>query len=308
MGINTVSLMGAGAIGSYFIYNMQSRMGNCFSVVAQGDRKERLEKDGLLINGSHIIPNVKTPQEAQGVDLLLITTKYDALKASLADIKNIIGPNTIVLSLLNGIDSEEIVESVIGPGHVLRSFIRIIANRKGREIHFDEAVTHEVYFGEEDGSHTERVQAICDLFDQTNIQYVLSDHIEEAQWNKFGVNISNNLPQAVFGVGYHAYFHSEHMKFIHQRVMDEFFAVANAKGFHIHLIPTPPEAAAPMARFSTLQDLDAKRHTEVDMFMGAFLKEAKKLGIAVPYCEYTYHAIKILEEKNDNLFEKTVDI
>ena len=57
------------------------------------------------------------------------------------------------------------------------------------------------------------------------------------------------------------------------------------------------------ARFSTLQDLDAKRHTEIDMFAGEMIRMGKEYGIATPYCEYTYHLIKALEEKNDGKFE-----
>ena len=57
------------------------------------------------------------------------------------------------------------------------------------------------------------------------------------------------------------------------------------------------------ARYSTLQDLDAKRHTEIDMFAGAMMRYGKELDIPVPFCEYTYYAIKTLEEKNDGLFE-----
>lgn len=55
--------------------------------------------------------------------------------------------------------------------------------------------------------------------------------------------------------------------------------------------------------FSTLQDLDAGRHTEIDMFSGVLIKMGKELGIPMPYNEYTYHIIKALEEKNDGKFD-----
>lgn len=59
----------------------------------------------------------------------------------------------------------------------------------------------------------------------------------------------------------------------------------------------------PGARYSTLQDIDMKRHTEIDMFSGAVIKMGKELGIPTPYNEYTYHLIKALEEKNDGKFD-----
>ena len=59
----------------------------------------------------------------------------------------------------------------------------------------------------------------------------------------------------------------------------------------------------PTARYSTLQDIDAGRHTEKDMFSGAMMRMGKELGIDTPYNEYTYHIIKALEEKNDGMFD-----
>ena len=59
----------------------------------------------------------------------------------------------------------------------------------------------------------------------------------------------------------------------------------------------------PSARYSTLQDLDAGRHTEVDMFAGAVVRMGRELGIPAPYNEFTYHMIKALEEKNDGKFD-----
>ena len=57
----------------------------------------------------------------------------------------------------------------------------------------------------------------------------------------------------------------------------------------------------PEARFSTLQDLDAGRRTEIEMFAGILMKKAAEAGIEVPYVTYTYHAIRALEEKNEGL-------
>ena len=57
------------------------------------------------------------------------------------------------------------------------------------------------------------------------------------------------------------------------------------------------------AKFSTLQDIEVGRHTEIDMFSGALMRMGKELGIPTPYNEYTYHMIKALEEKNDGKFD-----
>ena len=107
--MKTVALIGAGAVGAYFIWGMQDALGADFCVVAQGERKTRLERDGLWINDRLYHPLVKTPEEAHGVDLLLVSTKYGALSSILPDIAAVVDDHTAVISLLNGVDSEEII-------------------------------------------------------------------------------------------------------------------------------------------------------------------------------------------------------
>ncbi|MBQ1290389.1 MAG: hypothetical protein IIY28_03475 [Lachnospiraceae bacterium] len=85
--------------------------------------------------------------------------------------------------------------------------------------------------------------------------------------------------------------------------MDEVLQAAAAEGMEITSIPTPQTIAAPGARFSTLQDIDAGRPTETDMFLGVLLKIAERHGLQLPYCDYTYHALKALEEKNAGRFD-----
>ena len=85
------------------------------------------------------------------------------------------------------------------------------------------------------------------------------------------------------------------MKAISEGLRSEIEAIAAAKGIEFSKMPS--------ARYSTLQDLDAKRHTEIDMFSGALMRMGKELGIPTPYNEYTYHMIKALEEKNNGLFD-----
>lgn len=77
-------------------------------------------------------------------------------------------------------------------------------------------------------------------------------------------------------------------------------AIAEAKGIDISKADVSSErgsAVPPTARYSTLQDLDAGRHTEIDMFSGALIRMGKELGIPTPYNEFTYHMIKALEEE-----------
>lgn len=125
-------------------------------------------------------------------------------------------------------------------------------------------------------------------------------------WFKYALNVSRNQPQAIINCGVGAYDDSEYIAFIAKKLRDEVVAVAKAKGVDIsesESASAKGSKSSKSARYSTLQDIDAKRHTEVDMFAGAMVRMGKELGIATPYNEYTYNVIKAIEERNDGKFD-----
>lgn len=305
MKINSVAILGAGAVGSYVIWGLSHKKDLRLGVIGEGKRAERL-KQGCFINDQMYHPEVWTPQEAYNVDLLIVSLKYGALKPALDSIKTIVGKNTTVMSLMNGVDSEEIISEVVGNEHVLPALIKV-ASRKEKGYRFDPETTIGIIFGEKQASfQSERVQAIESLFENTGLHYRTSEFIQEEIWSKFRLNVCNNLPQAILGVGVGCYQDSEHMKFIQEGLRQELEAIAQAKGIDLSKVApssTRGSAVPAWARYSTLQDLDAKRPTEIDMFSGALIKMGKELQIPTPYNEYTYHIIKALEEKNEGLFD-----
>lgn len=303
MKIEKVALLGAGAVGAYFIWGLSKKLGENFCVIAKGERKKRLEKDGLIINGEHFQINVTEPSEAKNADLLLVSSKQDALEEAIQDIQKIVTDKTVVISLLNGVNSEEIIGKAIGMEHMLYSVMRIASLRTGNSIVFDPEKTAGVFVGEK-GIHTptERVLAVEQLFQGTGIRYHFVENILLDMWVKYASNISQNLPQAILGVGFGAYIDSQHMHQIARELWREVSQIANARGIPLQEKFVPFEGVSPAARFSTLQDLDAGRHTEIEMFAGEMIRMGKECQIPVPYCEYTYHLIKALEEKNDGKF------
>ena len=304
MKINKVALLGAGAVGAYFIWGLSEKMGDNICVVAKGERKERLEKKGIIINGKKYFPCVKEPKELTDVDLLLVSSKQDAIETAMDDIKAMVNENTMVISLLNGVTSEEIIGKEIGMEHMLYAVMRIASVRVGNEITFNPDITVGVFVGEKGIKEpTERVMAVEELFKDTGVRYTFMEDIIADMWMKYAGNISQNLPQAVLGIGCGAYSDSKHVNHIAASLWKEVAKVANAKGIALTEEFQLFVGAKPAARFSTLQDLDAKRHTEIEIFAGEMMRMANEIGIEVPYCEYTYHLIKSLEEKNDGKFE-----
>ena len=308
MKINTVALIGAGAVGAYFIMGLAKPLGDNFCVVAEGSRKKRLEDDGLSINGEHYDLNVRTPEEAHGVDLLLIATKYSGLHGALDEIRRTADDHTIIISLLNGVDSEEIVAQVIPERQILNSFMVIASMRDDRNIYFDPKVTVGMKFGDKHTlKKTEACVAVEEFFRDKACHAQFMPDIMAGEWKKFARNISLNLPQAIVGVGIAAYNDSQHLMAYSLALENEVRAVAAAYGYSFGPVPRPNHGYRKASRYSTLQDLDAKRHTEIDMFCGVLMQKAAVKNIPVPCAQMTYHIIKTLEEKNDGKFGYTED-
>lgn len=305
MKIRKVALIGAGAIGAYLIWGFDGTADVTFTVVAEGARKERLERDGIIINGARHSLRVREPDRADPQDLIFISTKYGGLDEAIAMLPPLMGPDTLVLSLLNGVDSEERIARAVGPEHVVYSVIRIASQRTGAKVRFDPDRVIGLSFGLPDVRAEEqwKIEALSSLFANTRLRWRPSDDILTDIWVKFASNIANNLPQAVIGAPAGLYFKSEHGLFLAQKLWTEVAAVAAARGIHLAKDVLIFPGQSPLAKYSTLQDLEAGRHTEIDMFAGYVLHIAQEAGIPVPYCEYTYHAVKALEEKNDGLFD-----
>lgn len=150
-------------------------------------------------------------------------------------IRTITGENTTVTSLMNGVDSEELISAEIGTSHVLHSLIKVASHKEKNGYCFNPETTIGIIFGELSVPYqSERVQAIEDLFKNTGLHYRTTEYIREEMWSKFRLNVCNNLPQAILGVGVGCYQDSVHMKQISNGLRQELEAIAAAKG-----IPTP---------------------------------------------------------------------
>ena len=305
--IKSVAVLGAGAVGSYVIWGLSEKKDIRLGVIASGERAKRLKNKGCKINDTVYHPEVWTPEEAYGVDFLIVSLKYGALPGALDNITAVTGENTVIMSLMNGVDSEEIIAEKVGAEHLLHAVIKVASHKENDGYVFNPEATLGIIFGEVPAPYdSERVQAVLDLFSGTGLHYRATDCILEEIWSKFRLNVCNNLPQAILGAGVGCYRDSVHMKAISDGLRAELMAIAEAKGIDISKADVSSgrgSAVPPTARYSTLQDLDAGRHTEIDMFSGALIRMGKELGIPTPYNEFTYHMIKALEEKNDGRFD-----
>ena len=300
-----IALIGAGAVGAYFIWGFENAAlsDREFTVIAEGERLERLRREGIKVNGTLYHPAVKSPAEAGVQDVVIVAVKGNSMMESASMFAALTGENTVFLSMLNGADSEEVIADAVGSDHVLYSIIMIASRRANGEVVFDENYNTTVYYGATDIKDADlKLKNVADAFAGTGLHVVQSADIMLDIWMKYAKNICNNLPQAIIGAPAALYTRSEHGMFLAKKLWAEVRMLAKLRG-----IDLPAEVGiypcADSSRYSTLQDIDAKRRTEVDNLCGYLLDMAKDAGIEVPYIEYTYHAIKAIEEKNEGRFD-----
>lgn len=288
-----------GAVGAVVGKRLNDFLGReNLQCIAEGSRLERYRNSGITINGERIDFNYVTPQEAHVADLVIIATKNLQLKEVLVQIKNAVGPDTAILSLLNGIQSESDIAEVYGEEKTLYGYIVNLSSTNERG-----TITcgHEgtIYFGENDNSTSERVLEIKKLFDDAKVNCVVPEDIHLMQWKKFLLNVSCNTISALCHQTYKG-FRNEVMQDLVRQCSNEVIQVANAKG--IALTPEMTEDNIRMTaalnddgKTSMFQDVEAKRKTENDYFCGTIVRLGRELGIETPVCLLLHQLIKCVE-------------
>ena len=305
--IKTVALIGLGAIGSFLASNLHGVLGENLRIVAGGARKERRERDGIVVNGVPFHFRVVAPEEETGyADLAIVITKITGLSQALEDMRRQIGPDTIIMSPLNGVESEERVAAVYGWDRVLYSLARVSVVMDGNQVSYNSSRAS-IEFGEKYNQEpSERVLAVKHLLESAGIRPVIQPDMEKALWMKFVCNVSENQVGAVLHIPFGAWNASEHANALRLMVAKEVIDIARKKGIDIdddyavrqlEQLKKVPYANKP----STLQDIEHGRKTEVEMFAGTVIRLGKETGVPTPLNEFLYHAVRVLEEKNEGI-------
>ena len=291
--IKTVALVGLGAIGAYFADRLQPMLGDDLRVIAGGARAERIRREGLIINGKQEYYHVVEPGEGEPADLVIFATKMSGLQQAIEDVRAQIGPETLILSPLNGVESEEDVARTYGWENIVYSLMRISSVKVGNTVSFDPNAAFYVEYGEKKNDPANLSERVLRL---------------KAIWEKFACNVSENQVAAVLDLPYGAWGSCEDAEALRIMVAAEVIEIAQKKGIpietnyardHLDVIKAVPPRNKP----STLQDILAGRKTEVDIFAGAVIRLGKEYGVPTPYNEFLYHAIRVPEAKNAGTVE-----
>ena len=302
--IRNVAIVGLGAIGSIYAVKFHEHNPQCVQVIVDEERCEKYMEEGLVFNGKRYDFNYVLPGGCtQKADLIIVATKSNGLESALTAIESFVGDNTIILSPLNGITSEEIIAEKFGWDKVLYSlFIGHISTRRVREVEHDGVGT--LVFGAADNTLiSEKVAAVRDFFDKAGVDYKIPQDMLFALWSKFMINVGFNQTSAVLLAPYKVFHECSKPMDIAYELMREVIAIAHKAGINnadkmldsamgvIHAMP-------PEAKSSMLQDVEAGRKTEVDLFAGTVCAMGRKYGVATSCNDVFLKLIEAIEQKN----------
>ena len=302
--IKTVFICGMGAIGSVYANAISDFNNDILSVLVDKFRLKKYQDTPPVFNGKTLNLNYITPDNTSlKADLILIATKNNTIGEVLKNIENFVKQDTIILSLLNGLQSEDILAEKFGFDKILYSYyIGHTSTRNGREVTHDGI--YKTVFGEKDNTnYSKNVIKLKNFFDKVGIPYEIPTDMEYSRWWKFLVNVGYNQASSVLNSSYKYFQNCPKVNAFAVKLMEEAVSIAIAQGVkNTHLlIPEVLKVIStmlPETKTSMLQDIDACRPTEIDAFAGYIVTLGEKHNIKTPYNRIVYDIIKALEEKN----------
>lgn len=284
-----IVIVGLGAIGSVYAVSMKNA-GIDVKVAVDSQRLQKYNDNQLRFNDVEYKFDYFTPKVGdEHAELIVIATKGGTYEEALELVKPVVGHKTIILPLLNGITSEKMAAQKFGWENVLYGyFIGHTATRVGRNIFQDGS--YKTVFGEKNNdlnNLSEKVLRVKEIFEKGKIKYRIDQNMESSLWQKFVINIGLNQTTAFYCQNYgQIKANSEAIKFMNGLMLEAQevavgLGIEGAKNFAENGIETLNKMEGSDSS-SMLQDVEAGRHTEVDMFAGEVCKLAEKLNIPTP--------------------------
>jgi 2-dehydropantoate 2-reductase len=214
-----------------------------------------------------------------------------------------VGPRTLVLSLLNGITSEDELSAAFGREKVpYAMIIGIDALRDGSSVSFSSS--GKITFGDArnlPGSPSERVSRIASFLGRTGLRYEVPEDMIRSLWYKFMINVGVNQASAVLRADYRAFQELPEAREVMESAMREVVAVSKALG--TGLVDSDISAwygtlrtLSPDSKTSMLQDVEARRKTEVEAFAGKIVELGLKTGVPTPVNRLLFDIIRTIEK------------
>ena len=302
-----ILVFGTGGVGGYY-GGCLAHAGEDVTFIARGEHLRAIRASGLRVDrptGDFVVFPAKATddvREAGEVDLVVLGVKAWQVPEAARAIKPVVGPNSTVLPLQNGVEAVSQLANELGRESVIGGLCRIFSFVVGPGHIRHAGFTPSMIIGELDNKRTDRITAIEQLFKRPGLEITIAADIQVALWTKFlfiasfsGVGALANAPAGVVRTD---------PKWRAQMVsaMEEIYALAHARG-----IDLPPDSVdkvmasvdglAEEVTSSMQRDIVAGKPSELEAQNGAVVRMAREAGVEVPTHELIYRTLKPLEEK-----------
>lgn len=303
MKIEHVAIVGMGALGVMYGNQLTNRLGReNVGFVADAARRQRYAGRTLTANGKpcdfRMIPSEETGHPA---DLVIFATKFMALEQAMEDAANQIDDHTILLSVLNGISSEQILEKRFGTKNVVYCVVQgMDATKIGDDLTY--SVMGQFRVGVPSKEKEPALDAVCEFLQRVGLEYVREADILHRIWGKFMLNVGVNQIAMVYEGTYGTVQVPGEPREKMIAAMREVLELSRLEGTgvteedltaYVSLLSGMSPEGMPSMR----QDGLAHRKSEVELFSGTVCRLAKKHGLPVPVNEWLYRTIREMEAK-----------
>lgn len=267
---------------------------------------EAIQTHGLVMRGpgGERTVRVRAAISAAGqgpIDLVIVLVKSFDTASAMQAATALVGPDTVVLSLQNGLGHEDILADIVGRSHVLagKTYVGGVMQAPGRIIAGTEG--KETLIGELDGSVSPRAQRIAEAFNQAGLATTVSDNIMGTMWDKLLINVATGALSSITRLTYGALYKIAEVEATAIAAVQEAMDVARASGVHLsYTDPKAPwlKAAAGLPddfKTSMLQSLEKGSVTEIDFINGAVVRLGQRLGVPTPVNATLVACIKGIE-------------
>lgn len=304
-----IVMLGAGALGSTIGGTLAMGGNDVHFVDMWQEHVDLINKDGLHMTNEkedwYVRVDARTTADTIGeADLVIVLVKSFATKQAVEQLKqtNVIGKNTLVMSLQNGLGNEETIASVIGSENVI-SGKTYVGGRLIQAGYISAGVQGKwTYIGELNGEITDRIQTVCNVFNDAGLLCEVSDNIKGLIWDKLLINVAAGALCGITRLPYGPLYEEDYIKDVAVAAIQEGIQVAKAAGVVLKSEdPQYPWVAASEGlpgtfKTSILQSLELKRPTEIDFINDSIVEWGKKYGIATPVNQTLVACVKGIEK------------
>ena len=308
-----ILIMGTGGVGGYY-GGLLARQGNEVTFISRGAHLYAIRHEGLKVKSVYgdftVFPANATedPAKVEPVDLILFCVKtYNTDEAAQA-IRSIVGPQTVVLSLQNGIDAAERIGKAVGMEHVIGGATWLSSAVEAPGVIKQISQFRRIVLGELAGGTSERIQSIYEVLNQTGITVEISENIRKVLWTKFVFIAAVSGIGSLTRLGMGDYRSIPESRGLLSSIMHEVEALARAQDITLDndVVAKSLEFidnSGPHIKPSMQLDVESGRRTELESMIGVIGRKGRELGVPTPVVDFVYASLLPVELKARSEFD-----